>query len=188
MTTWFTGGHHFGHQNIAKYENRPDGWQDLAIDRWNEVVKDDDTVIHIGDFVFGPVDYGKMILNCLKGQKYILLGNHDRSPQNMRDMGFLNVWGNRRQAKYGDSQFWMKYYVLTAGSPGGFSISAPICLSHAPLPDLKGFGRFNIHGHIHSNGYPVDLMGGQKPWHVNVEVDVTDYYPISIEQILGGYR
>jgi calcineurin-like phosphoesterase family protein len=183
MTTWFTSDHHFGHKNIKEYENRPDNWPSLAVDRWNEVVKDDDTVVHLGDFALSSIDYAREVCSWLKGKKIIFLGNHDRSKSSMLDIGFDEAYGNRKQAKYGEFQYWTRYTVLCGGQ------NVPLCLSHAPLEELKGYSRLNIHGHIHSNGYPIDLMGGRKPWHVNVSVDVTDYYPISAEQIIfGGYR
>ena len=51
---WVTSDTHFGHANIIKYCNRPfpdPAIMDKAIiDRHNEVVKPEDTVIHIGDF------------------------------------------------------------------------------------------------------------------------------------------
>jgi calcineurin-like phosphoesterase family protein len=181
MTTWFTSDHHFGHKNIQKYENRPDDWQSRAVDHWNERVKDDDIVIHLGDFVFSSVAYAKVIMNELRGHKYIILGNHDRSPQNMLDMGFEQVFGHRKHAKYGENQFWMRWTMEP-----NFGRSYPVCLSHAPLSELRGFSQFNLHGHTHSNPNPVEI--GHYDWHVNCSVDVADYYPISADEIILGYR
>ena len=51
---YFTGDEHYGHRNVIKYCNRP--FQDVdemdreIIKRHNEVVGDDDTVYHLGDF------------------------------------------------------------------------------------------------------------------------------------------
>jgi calcineurin-like phosphoesterase family protein len=178
---WFTSDHHFGHKNIQKYESRPEKWVLTAIKHWNEVVEDEDLVIHLGDFSFASPDYTRDILDCLRGHKRIVLGNHDSSAKKMEEIGFEKVWGNRKQAKYGDNQFWMRYTVNTGNR------EVPLVLSHAPLPDLKGFGQFNIHGHIHSNNHPQEI-GGIKPWHVNVSVDVNNYYPVNINDILNGYR
>jgi len=181
-TIWYTSDHHFGHKNIREYENRPYNWMDIAINHWNEVVKDGDIVIHLGDFAFASGDYAAYILSCLNGRKAIVLGNHDRSAKQMLEIGFEDVWGSRKQAKYGENQFWLRYTDIAENGQ-----NIPLCLSHAPLSELKGFSRFNIHGHIHSNGYPAE-MGGRKPWHVNVSVDVNDYYPVNINDILNGYR
>lgn len=179
---WFTADHHFGHTNIKKYENRPDNWVDIAINHWNEVVADDDFVVHLGDFALSKIDYAKMICDELKGTKIIILGNHDRGKNAMREIGFLDALGSRKRAKYGDNQFWQKFQ-----EPESFldnyqsNFAWYLALSHAPLKELPQDCRFNLHGHIHSNPYPAEI--GQKPWHVHVGVDVRDYYPVSLEEI-----
>ena len=56
MRFWFTGDSHFNHTNIIKYTDRP--FKDIyhmnetIIKNWNERVKDEDTVFHLGDFCF----------------------------------------------------------------------------------------------------------------------------------------
>src|SRR5690606_13039490 len=53
------------------------------IDRWNDVVGDDDIVYHLGDFAFGDPAYAKQVFRQLNGRKFLILGNHDcrRGPQ-----------------------------------------------------------------------------------------------------------
>ena len=56
MTTFFTSDTHFGHENIIKYCGRPfkdvEKMNERLIKNWNEVVKDTDTIFHLGDFSF----------------------------------------------------------------------------------------------------------------------------------------
>ena len=79
--TWFTADTHFGHSNIIGHCARP--FATVAemdaelVARWNSVVQPDDNVWVIGDFAFrgtkGPGEY----LLRLKGQKHLVIGNHD---------------------------------------------------------------------------------------------------------------
>ena len=54
MALWLTSDLHFGHENIIRYCDRPfadvDAMNRALVDRWNEVVGDDDVVWVLGDF------------------------------------------------------------------------------------------------------------------------------------------
>ena len=51
---FYISDNHFGHFNVIRYDNRPfdntDTMDKVMIDRWNEVVGDEDTVYILGDF------------------------------------------------------------------------------------------------------------------------------------------
>lgn len=47
------------------------------IQNWNKVVSEDDIVFHLGDFA--DKSKWRQIANALKGKKYLIQGNHDRS-------------------------------------------------------------------------------------------------------------
>lgn len=74
---------HFCHANMLKYDERP--WLTIEegdkalIEKWNTAVTDDDLVYMLGDFVWGNYENCKNIISQLKGQIYIIKGNHDRS-------------------------------------------------------------------------------------------------------------
>ena len=55
--TFFTSDTHFGHANIINLCKRPfkdvNHMNDMLVENWNNVVTDDDTVFHLGDFAFG---------------------------------------------------------------------------------------------------------------------------------------
>jgi len=56
MNQWFSADDHFGHGNIIKYCNRPfkdsNDMNSSLIRNWNQRVKPEDTVFHVGDFCF----------------------------------------------------------------------------------------------------------------------------------------
>ena len=72
---------HFGHQNIIRYDNRPfstaDEMDEVLIDRWNDVVSDEDTVYVLGDFSWHREEKTLEILDSLSGRKVLIKGNHD---------------------------------------------------------------------------------------------------------------
>lgn len=89
---WLTSDTHFNHANIIRYCARPFAnaheMNEVLIARWNEVVRPEDTVYHLGDVAFGSVEQGQRIVERLHGSKVLVLGNHDRSAKQMREMGF----------------------------------------------------------------------------------------------------
>lgn len=49
-------------------------------------------------------------------------------------------------------------------------------LSHAPIHPQELRGKFNIHGHVHTNTVP-------DPRYVNVSAEMVDYKPITLEDV-----
>ena len=161
---YFISDTHFHHSNIIKYCNRH--FKDInetIISNWNSIITKDDVVYHLGDFCLSNDDEIKNIFNRLNGNKILIRGNHDRKP--------------------------VKFYENI-----GFGVltHAPIVLdeyklmlSHVPLPDVKiKDGYINLHGHIHnkkiSDDYPKNYSENR---HINLSVDVTNYKPISLDEI-----
>jgi calcineurin-like phosphoesterase family protein len=117
---------HFHHENIIKYSNRPfknvEEMDNEMIKRWNDKVKRDDLVIHLGDFALGSEKEIKELKDNLNGTIILLRGNHDHKV--VRKAGFIILKGNLEIENF--------------------------IFSHNPLKkeDIpKGF--INVHGHIH---------------------------------------
>ena len=78
--TWITSDHHFGHENIIKFEPvrkeiLGEDWERPLINLHNALVKPSDHVLFLGDFSFrDPLSYSSR----LNGRKELILGNHDR--------------------------------------------------------------------------------------------------------------
>jgi calcineurin-like phosphoesterase family protein len=55
-TIWFTSDTHFSHNNIIRYCNRPfsnvEEMDEVLINNWNNKVKQNDDVYHLGDIIF----------------------------------------------------------------------------------------------------------------------------------------
>ena len=128
---------HFGHEQIIKYCGRPfkstKEMDEMLIKNWNEVVSNNDTVLHLGDVGFGKKEYVASIIKRLNGKKILIMGNHDNwSEQAYRDMGFHTV-----------SRFpiiWNNFFML----------------SHAPLELNETTPYFNYYGHVHNDNKYID--------------------------------
>jgi calcineurin-like phosphoesterase family protein len=79
---FFTADEHYNHPNILKFMPRP--FKDITemnlelVRRNNEVVKNDDFVIHAGDFCWkGSAEFIRNLQKALVGQHIYLKGSHD---------------------------------------------------------------------------------------------------------------
>lgn len=161
---WVISDTHFYHQNIIEYCSRPfktaAEMNDYMVTMWNETVKDGDKVYHLGDVYMGNNNgEAEGLLKSLKGQKRLILGNHDNGKDQILQRVFkkIDVW--RMFPEFG------------------------LLLTHVPVHESTlGEGRFmgasllNVHGHIHQNQSPSDL-------HQCVCVEWTDFKPVNIEEL-----
>ena len=161
MNTWFSSDHHLGHRNILKYTNRPfssvEEMDDILILRWNEVVKKDDTVYHLGDFCMGDEwNY----LSRLNGNILFIKGSHD-SWMNKKDYPYLR-------------EITVDNYMDEVNS----EYKKLIVLCHYSLRswNKSHYASWHLFGHHHGNLEPYGLS-------FDVGVDCWDFYPVSFEQV-----
>jgi len=172
---YFTADTHFRHGNIIKYCERPfndvDEMDKEMIGRWNSLVTKNDDIYILGDFMYkGNAKEANEILSKLNGRKYLIKGNHEK---------YLNKEDFKSEAFE-----WIKdYHVLNIEG-------TKIILFHYPMLSWDGSYHDSIHlyGHVHNSGiqHPdygekLKLLG---PRAINVGVDVNDFYPVSLQEIL----
>lgn len=165
---YFTSDTHFNHQNIIRYCARPFGsieeMNAEIIRRCNEKVGKDDVLIHVGDFAMGKdwLENAKQILAQMNGYHIIVLGNHDRSPKKMMEVGFKEVHTSLSL----DSQYGK---IFLRHAPG---------IDHDPGPIPDGYSYF-LHGHVHNRWKKQDRL-------INVGVDVWNFYPQTLEELISS--
>ena len=129
---------HFGHGNMLKFTDSATGarvrplWENVdemdeyMIQKWNDTVRDEDIIYHLGDVYFAK---GREILPRLRGRKRLILGNHDNGKDQNLHKYFEKIMMWRMFPEFG------------------------VLLSHVPVhPNTLGFKvNFNIHGHTHLN-------------------------------------
>lgn len=165
MTTFFTSDTHFAHAAIIEYCNRPfanvEEMDRELVRRWNARVQPGDTVYHLGDFAFGPVENVGKYLAMLNGSVILVRGNHDRSLKRMREFGFRSV--NDHET----------ILCMTVDWPSLF-------LTHKPTTEhpLKIVTDYHLHGHVHEKY-------ARRGNCINVGVDVRGFAPATLEELLA---
>ena len=164
--TFIVSDTHFGHAGVCKFL-RDDGtklrpWDDPQemdeemVKRWNETVRPNDKVYHLGDVVINRK--ALQTLHRLNGDKILIKGNHDI--------------------------FKLEDYTPYFRDIRGYHVMNNIIFSHIPIhPESKGRFQANVHGHLHYN-VVLDKWGkNPDPWYYCACVEHTDYRPVSLEDI-----
>lgn len=182
-TTFLVSDTHFGHEKTCTVFKREDGsplrpfscaeeMDEKMIERWNERVRPNDKVYHLGDVVINRKYLH--VLGRLNGDKVLIRGNHDI--------------------------FKLEDYTTYFRDVRGYDVKNGMILSHIPV-HVESLGRFgvNIHGHLHANRVKkirgVDVKTGEMlysteidPRYHNVCVEMTDFAPISLEEVYERIR
>lgn len=163
MTRYVISDHHFYHNNIIEYTNRSfksvREMNDKMIEKWNNIISKDDTVIYGGDLLFGSVEKANQLIDDLNGSMMIIKGNHDSfSPDNIKAPTVEDTI-----LQYDGFRFWY---------------------THRPdnIPD--NWTQWKLHGHVHND---MDFIDYQKN-RVNVSVEVLDYNPIPLKIITKALK
>lgn len=172
MNIWVTSDQHFFHSNIIQYCNRPfsdvDVMNYILEQKWNDTVKENDILIHLGDLsagLGGRVDEFAFLLKRLHGQKALILGNHDHQTDEfyLRN-GFLRVVKGQ----------YSKNIFLNHIPPQSYKKDIDfIELYETIKPKLL------IHGHNHN-------LTPDIPGQFNCAVDRHDFFPVSIETVMNS--
>ena len=162
MNVWFTSDQHFGHKAIIKLGQRPfkdvKEMDETMVTNWNKVIKSEDTVYVLGDFIHKSNHSIEYYAKQLNGHKHLIIGNHDHD-----------------LAEY-------KKYFETGQQIIYLNINEQeIVLFHYPILSWKrkGRGAWHLYGHVHNA--IMEPMETQKAY--NVGVDVNNFTPISFEQL-----
>ena len=171
---------HFGHAGVCKFThpddpevklrpwNDPDEMDEEMIRRWNDTVRPNDKVYHLGDVVINRK--ALKTLARLNGDKVLIRGNHDI----FRDDEYREYFRELRAC-----------HVMNG-----------MILSHIPVHEAS-LGRFgtNIHGHLHASRVKkargVDAKTGAVLYSAEIDpryhcvcVELTDFTPILFEDVI----
>jgi calcineurin-like phosphoesterase family protein len=183
---FFISDTHFGHEKTCTTFKREDGsplrpfanaqeMDEEMVRRWNETVKPEDKVYHLGDVVISAKFLP--ILSRLNGNKRLIRGNHDIFKTKQYSEYFKEIYGVR--------------------------VLEDMVLTHVPLHPASVTERWNVnvHGHYHANivtrtvrkrgewnptsyqNYDTVFVVEPDPLYANVCVEHTDYRPIELSEL-----
>lgn len=156
---WVTSDTHYHHKNICRgvtnwrttvgeipMKNTRDfpnleSMDSTIVNNINEVVGQDDVLIHLGDWSFGGFEKIQEFLNRLVCKNiHLILGNHDHHIENNRQgsRGFFRSVSHYNSLEYGQFKFRMMHYPISSW-------------------DGLAKGVMHIHGHCH---LPTNLRFG----------------------------
>jgi calcineurin-like phosphoesterase family protein len=165
MSILFTSDTHFLHENIIRLSGRPyktnEEMTESIISNWNNKVKPNDDVYHLGDFSFGNASDTLAIIKRLNGKIHFIKGNHDQVV--MRNIEVLK------------SFVWVKDYFELR-----ITKQLQISLFHYPINEWNKIhrGAWHLYGHVHGNN---NIEG--KALDVGLDGPLSNYTPLSFEEI-----
>lgn len=167
---WLTSDQHFYHKNIIKYCNRPfasvDEMNAAIVENYNKLVSKDDVVLFLGDFAFIGLEKIRELVEQLNGQKFIILGNHDKKAT--IEKSGLTILPRPYKIEYDNSTVWFDHYPYKDASSRHESYGIEDC------------GDWIFHGHVHEKW----LVKGRQ---INVGVDAHEFRPIRFSEICQRY-
>lgn len=168
---YYTADIHLWHKNVIAYEKRPfanvNTMHQKIKSNWNKTVGPDDDVWVGGDVAFNKhMDPLGEFIRSLNGNKHLVLGNHDDIFKNFT---------------------WHKIGFQTVHTVCKLNTTEDIWMAHHPDARTRyGLPQYHtlFHGHIHGReGWRVKF-GPDQGWNVNVGMDLHDFTPITMEQII----
>ena len=136
MSIFYISDLHFGHANIIKFDNRPfnsvEEMNKALIDNWNSVVTDKDTIMILGDFCWGLEDEWIAILDQLRGNKQLILGNHDLHHMSKKLRSKFQDVKDYKEIKDNGKRVLLSHYPI-------------LCYRGAYNPDIV-----HLFGHVHT--------------------------------------
>ena len=194
---WFVSDTHFGHVSILYFhplrreacgvtleELQSDKNSAIAkhdqwlINKWNETVRKQDTVYFLGDFCLKNKEYTENILKQLKGKKFLIRGNHDKSLNGLEN--YFEWVGDIKEAKFTNNQF--KF----------IDPNETFCVEMCHYPMLtwnrRPHGTCMVHGHSHGNANNVNELTGELRVDVGLDNQYWDYNFVELEQLYNYFR
>ena len=149
---------HLNHKNIIEYTNRPfksiEEMNKYLIQNWNNVVKENDSVIFVGDLFMGHKKELEKWLSLLKGKIIFIKGNHDSKSFNSPKELIILFLGQR-------------FFV-----------------THNPANKPLDWQGWIIHGHCHNKNTEKYPLVNRINKTINVSCELMNYTPMRLSTIL----
>lgn len=162
---WFTADTHFGHAACNEFCDRNykdvDDMNDSMVEEINKFVGTCDTLWHLGDFAFNRKLIPGLLAKIDCKDVRLIFGNHDHEAD-----GKLFAWaGHYHYLRHEGKRFSLSHYPMTVWRS-----------SH--------HGSIHLHGHSHGTHEPFKLEHMPAALSFDVGVDVHNFRPISMDEII----
>lgn len=155
---------HLDHENIIDYCNRPfediDQMNKVLINNWNDKVKENDTILFLGDLALSSKSRSKEFLRNLNGKKLCIKGNHDDFTVKQ---GFMDSY----KINYEGFEFYC-------------------CHRLKDIPEE--WSGWSLIGHHHNNNLTKYPFINKNNKTVNCSVELLNYEPQKLDDIINKIR
>lgn len=167
--TFFTSDTHFDDGDAIEYFDRPfknvDEMNEIMVERWNQVVTDEDTVYHLGDFTLDDIQHFTKWVSRLNGAIKILPGSHDDP--------WLKGFVSTARVQVVAPLISLEFPEIVAG-PSGLVIV--LCHYSMQVWDRSNHGSWHLFGHSHGKLKGIGLS-------FDVGMDCTEFTPLSLDMV-----
>ena len=164
IRTFVIADTHFGHAGVCKFASSTTG---KKLRPWNDVEEMDEALVQLWNETVRPMD------------NVIHLGDVALAKRHVATIGRCH--GNKVLVKGNHDKFSLDTYTPFFSNIHGALEKGDFILTHIPViaSESKRF-RGNIHGHMHDR-----LIDGE--WHRCVSVEMTDFKPIDIDEVIASF-
>lgn len=178
---------HFSHKNVIKHcperalagnfnIDDVEAHNNWLIEKWNNTINKKDIVYVIGDFCFANREETIKILNKLKGEKHLILGNHDKSSDHLN--GYFKSISQIKEVKFKQQN----YPFLKED----FDII--MCHFHIINWNRKHYGSCHVAGHSHGRLDDYNLSTPDLRVDVGIDSKLANYEFISLEKLYKFFK
>lgn len=169
----FTSDTHFCHNKEFLFGDRnflcPEDMNKEIIKRWNDIVRPNDIVYHLGDIVLSDTDAGIECIKQLNGTIHLIRGNHDTDVKIER---FINECPNIVSIEWATMIKYRKIHFYLSHFPS-------ITRNLDDKPNKQGI--INLHGHTHQK---TNFIDDNNPYVYHVGMDSHNLTPILFDDII----
>jgi calcineurin-like phosphoesterase family protein len=169
-----TSDTHFCHEKEFLWKNRGfssvEDMNEALVKRWNKVVKNTDTVYHLGDMMITDDKKGLEYVKRLHGKIILIVGNHDTEVRLKLLASECKIEGLALRFKYNQTPFYISHFP---------TITATM--------DKKAFPQhiIGLHGHTHNKTPWIDPGN---PFMYDVGVDAHNFTPVSLTKVIADVK
>ena len=186
---FFTSDTHYGHSNICRATTKwtdsdsvtrdfksLEHMNDTLVNNINELVGENDVLIHLGDWSFGGFEKISEFRNRIICKNiHLTYGNHDHHIHNNKE-DIKDIFSSTHDYLFLDIR---RPSIVGKGQMDKYSF---VCM-HYPIAswDSMNDGTIHLHGHVH---LPPNLRLGEGK-SLDVGVDGNNLHPMSLDEVLS---